>query len=265
MKSFYKITVVTACLCIILGGIIAIVGLVNGGAIVHNYFSDYTATDFSEEYENVSQIEFNIAAADVEIVTEAGSKFKIEATSVPKELFYSKVENGKWTIGYDKKYGGWFNIFSWGDIDLNSKIKIILPEDHSLESAIIDAGAAKITIASLSAREVKLDIGAGDLQVNKLDTNSLDIDTGAGQAIVKGSVKGDIRIDCGVGNVELILTGGQNDFNYDIDVGVGKVTIGNNDLAGITDKKINNNSDYDVKIDCGIGNVSIKFNGEEEK
>lgn len=78
-----------------------------GGTLIRNYLSDYTPADFQEEYENVTEINFDIAAADVDIVTEKGTKFKIEATNIPQEIFYSKVKDGKWTIGYDKKHMGW--------------------------------------------------------------------------------------------------------------------------------------------------------------
>lgn len=70
----------------------------------------------------------------------------------------------------------------------------------------------------------------------------------------------ELDIDCGAGQIEIELVGEEEDFNYDIDGGIGAITIGSHSFDGIAiDQKIDNGADKDVTIDCGASEVVITF------
>ena len=91
-------------------------------------------------------------------------------------------------------------------------------------------------------KKVELEVGAGKADVLGLHTQKLDIEVGTGQV-----------------NVE--LNGVQNEYNYQIECGVGTVVIGETSYTGLgADHKVKNEgATKEMLIDCGVGNVQITF------
>ena len=73
--------------------------------------------------------------------------------------------------------------------------------------------------------------------------------------------------ECGLGELDLTLTGTQEDYNYDLECGVGNLDVGSDSYSGLGREKTISNKGADRKLDleCGMGNISVDFSGKEHR
>ena len=136
----------------------------------------------------------------------------------------------------------------------------------------------------MTFKEVSLNLGAGTLYIDNIYTKDLEVGVGAGEAIVEGfqadeaefncgagsiAARGDIRsqaeLKCGVGSITYTASGQEEEYNYDIECGVGEVICGDNSYSGLgKDRHIDNNADKDISIEGGVGSVIIDFDISRE-
>lgn len=98
---------------------------------------------------------------------------------------------------------------------------------------------------------------------------SLDLETfaasvGAGVLHVTGVEAKNYMIEVGAGEVQCTLPGIYDDYDYDIDCGMGEVVIGDREYGGFAqDVEIDNGKGRWIDIDCGMGEVTIQFEGND--
>ena len=72
-----------------------------------------------------------------------------------------------------------------------------------------------------------------------------------------------IEMEGGIGTIQIKAAGVETDYSYDIDCGVGSVTIGNHSYTGLSaGGEIKNQGSKEMEIDCGVGNVEVSFEGQ---
>lgn len=129
------------------------------------------------------------------------------------------------------------------------------------ESIELSMGAGKITAGTLFAKEAKLDIAAGELHVSDAKvTAHTEAVVSMGNANLNGSFAGELNADCSMGNLNFTLEGAEDDYNYDVDCGMGNVKIGSkryNNLSG--EFETDHGSSSTVSISCAMGTVNVDF------
>ena len=129
------------------------------------------------------------------------------------------------------------------------------------ESIELSMGAGKITAGTLFAKEAKLDIAAGELHVSDAKvTAHTEAVVSMGNANLNGSFAGELNADCSMGNLNFTLEGAEDDYNYDVDCGMGNVKIGSkryNNLGG--EFETDHGSSSTVSISCAMGTVNVDF------
>lgn len=158
-------------------------------------------------------------------------------------------------------------------------VVITLPSDTVFNNARISMGAGNLEIEALSAERIDLDFGAGKVLIKKLiateyanidggagkitiesgEIRRLDLDMGAGEFNLRARLEGRNTFDMGVGKANVTLLDGKDNYNFDIDKGIGEIRI-DGDTVG---SGRHGSGAVDVEIDGGIGEINIKF--EEEK
>ena len=122
-------------------------------------------------------------------------------------------------------------------------------------------GAGMISTGSLTAEEAKLDIAAGELTIDDAKVSrKTEATVSMGNADLKGTFAGELEVECSMGNLKFTLEGAEQDYNYDLESGLGSVRIGDkryNDLAD--DHKVNNGGSTMVDISCSMGSVEVDF------
>lgn len=250
MSSFTKKSIKISLIIFTIGIIVTIIALSMGGQFMN--ISRNKTTNMQETYTGVESLNIKLDASDVEI--KVGNEFKIEANNVSEKSFKSYIQNGKWNI--EEKITAKFLNFYNND----SKIIIYVPESFDGKELKIDLGAGRLIADKLMATTTNINVGAGDLKIYDLKTDKIDINCGVGNIEISGIVNDKGYVKCGIGNVMLDLIGNEKDYNYDLSLGIGEVTLNGNDFSGIGNKFIDNNSENkDFKVECGIGKVSLKI------
>lgn len=158
----------------------------------------------------------------------------------------------------------------------DAKLKLTIPEGKLFEDASISTGAGKLSAKTLSANKVELKTGAGQVEFEHLEVNSdvkikggageitvldgtlnnLSLNLGVGEFNMTAKLKGESNLKFGVGQSYLTLIGSKNDYRFDVENGIGKISIDNSSAAFYADA---GNGESLVKITGGVGETNIEF------
>lgn len=161
---------------------------------------------------------------------------------------------------------------------------IRLPEDYRFTDIDMEFGGADVTVDTMlladqvqlvigagrlegksvkrliDAKEIELLVGAGEMEVSGLRTEELDAECGVGNLRISDVTAEDCTLECGIGHLKLTLNGKEEDYDYEIQCGIGTVNLGSSSYGGLgASKRINNDADRKMNIDCGIGEVVVSF------
>ena len=165
-------------------------------------------------------------------------------------------------------------------VNLGGETLVIqVPAGMEFESVLLDTGAGQIIVDTINANQVEITVGAGQIDVDVLEANTLDVDIGAGQGIIgdfiadranmhvgagqldiTGTVEERADLDCGIGEITFNVRGSQEEFGYNISVGIWEANFGNISVAGLgRDTAGNQHLDKQIDISVGIGSVTVNF------
>lgn len=245
--------------------IVAIVnGIIFGLRVLSGVeFSNEEGVHFEEKYNNVNQIDIDINASEIEIVS--GSFLGVEANNVSSS-FTSKNQNGKLKIE-ERKISFW-------NSNKSGKIIITVPKDKKLLELKVSSGAGKIQITDIISDKLdisqgagvlkidnsifldtKIDGGAGEITINSSTLQNLDLDAGVGEINLTADILGNSKIDCGVGEINLKLPH-ESDYYLSLEKGIGNIKINGRTISNDMTYGNGNNK---IDIDGGIGSVNIDF------
>jgi len=159
-------------------------------------------------------------------------------------------------------------------------LTLCIPAQTVFEKVDITTGAGKLIVDSLCANKLHLTLGAGDVHIGTLTAEAkaqieggagkitvsqgslrnLDLDMGVGQLNLTASLLGSSELDLGIGESNLTLIGSETDYAFDIENGIGKVTV-NGEI--VTDFGSSGSGENHVDINGGIGAINLKFKGED--
>lgn len=125
-----------------------------------------------------------------------------------------------------------------------------------------NGGTITITIPKgMRFDEVDLEVGAGEAYIGKLTTNLLDVEVGAGEADIRDLDTVTLNAGVGAGKLYMELVGSENDYNYDVECGIGEILIGDNSYGGLGKNQSVSNTGAKrmLDVECGIGEVEISF------
>ena len=161
----------------------------------------------------------------------------------------------------------------------NAVLTIYVPVGMVFDNVNIKTGAGRFTVDSLSAATIGFELGAGDVTISKLIAEkSANIEGGAGRiTISNGAIKdlalkmgmgqlnltaaltGDSELELGVGESNITLLGSKDDYELDIEKGIGNITV---DGKNVTDFGSSGNGANEVDIHGGVCAINVRFNNE---
>ena len=271
MKRFTKICLILAAVLTALGMIGVGVGFLLGAkpeqlarnlsytapslSRSHGQNKDSNSGDSSEyTYDSaIRRLELDVHYASVTIGTSEDDHISVKARNAGK-YFKESVEDGDMLVLEDERPKGKATL----------ELEILLP-DRVLEEMELDLGAAELTADRLQARQFSLDIGAGVGTIQSLLTSedaSLDIDVGE---LTIGYFDGsDLELDCDTGQLSITVAGEEQDYNYDLECGIGSIDIGGSSYSGLSSShSVDNGAARTISADCGMGAISLRFAGEQ--
>ncbi len=124
----------------------------------------------------------------------------------------------------------------------------------------VNAGECQVQSKIHALQEFKADVGAGEIDLSVVEAAKVTLNANVGEIDASRIMADEIYVDCGIGSIDAMVSGREQDYNYEISCGVGEVSIGDNDYASLgTSKKIDNSADKRMEVDCNIGEVDISF------
>ena len=220
---------------------------------------------------DVKSLNIEMGGYFFEIVDSADDSFYL--TTEDAEKFQCYVENG---VLYLKVVNA--NMISIG-VSIEKRIILSIPKDQFFEEVELELGAGQVNLDNLRADKVSLKVGAGqiigqNIQAGKLEVSVgagqvelpgmnvdiLDVEIGMGELVGSGAIQKSADLECSMGNLELRLSGREQDFNYQMEVAAGNLTLGRSSYGGLAQERhIQNGADKNMEIECSMGNVSITF------
>lgn len=238
--------------------------------IIDSINNDKKESELLEEYttisKNINSVEsFKIDISNDDIEIKEGEKFEVK-TNDPNVKF--NHENSKVKIKSDKT-------FSW-HINNSSRetIVIYLPNEFKISELDIDLGAGKIDIDKIFVETLLMDLGAGTMTANELNVygkttinggagnininsgtiNNLNLKLGAGNASIQSDLTGSNTLTTGVGKLNLSLSRSKDNYGFDINKGLGNITLNDFDISENT---ISGDGETKIKINGAVGNIII--------
>ncbi|MFV0467252.1 MAG: DUF4097 family beta strand repeat-containing protein [Lachnospiraceae bacterium] len=121
----------------------------------------------------------------------------------------------------------------------------------------MDAGQFDTT-EKITAGTASFTISAGQIQIDEIEADSLMLFCDVGNMSLSGSINGDLTAETRVGEIELILTGEESDFNYEVSRTLGSVYINGEEPKRIArDYTINNKAEKTMTLQCEIGSIEV--------
>ena len=149
------------------------------------------------------------------------------------------------------------------------KVHISYPEDVKLQELEIEMGAGTVYLnRDIETEKLSVEMGAGEFESkNPVTAMEADLEIGTGSMTFADLSARKTDGECGLGELDLTLTGTQEDYNYDLECGVGNLDVGSDSYSGLGREKTISNKGADRKLDleCGMGNVSVDFSGKEHR
>ncbi|MGN0452178.1 MAG: DUF4097 family beta strand repeat-containing protein [Ruminococcus sp.] len=213
--------------------------------------------------DEISSLSLELSAAKLKIST--ADEFSVESNH---NYISVNTENGKLCINETKK------LFS--EYPKGITVNIYVPDGLTFDDAKIETGAGAVRIDALSSDVLDISLGAGETKIKNLTANSradidggagaltidggllrnLDLDMGVGKLTLKSRVEGESSIDCGVGEIELTLLGSREDYQIELDKGIGEAKL---DKETMRDDSVYGFGRNRIDIDGGIGAINIEF------
>lgn len=191
-------------------------------------------TTIYEIEEACTSLDIEFAAGIFEIYYTDVENIVVEGTDVD-ELFV-QVRNNTLEIGAIAEV----NV----DIDgvEDRKLVVKIPTETQFKSVDMEIGASQADIRDLNTEELEIAVGAGQANVDQVSVSKLDVEVG-------------------VGEVNIALNDVQEDYNYNIECGIGSVTVGTVSYGGFAaEKRVTNpGAAKEINVECGMGEVTIQF------
>lgn len=217
---------------------------------------------------NVTELEIETYSAFIHLTN--SDKFTVDVHNDEIEVY---EKDGKLIIKEPKKDFGITSNKDYKDIK-NADVSIAMPYETNFKKAKITAGAGKISGGFLYCDELYADMGAcyfgfadmivkdkaiinggaAEISIGCGTINDLELNMGIGKLLLLSKLTGKSDINLGVGKAVISLYGDPENYELNVSKGLGKLTVDDKDVSG--DYRVGNGQSK-VNVDGGVGNIDI--------
>lgn len=152
--------------------------------------------------------------------------------------------------------------WNWGNLD-SVKATLYLPQNIYFNDIEIDVDAGGCNIElPMECNNLYVDVDAGSATIKDMNAGWMKLDCDAGKITFKGQVPDGGTVDVDAGSIEIALTGAEvTDYNYNINVSAGSLTINDKSFSGLEDQRMLDNSapaDWELSCDAGKIKMNVK-------
>lgn len=233
-------------------------GLIHwGNAQYHSSDIDWDALDENTvDMDFASDLEISLKYDELLIQEYDGDKIRVNVANDAKNDVVVKETSGKITITDTRS----------GNVKKKKQIKVIVPsgKDFDTVSLGVDMGTIDLE-CDLKVQELSVEVGAGEFSgYGNITAAYCDLQVGAGTIDIDQLDIQKLNADCGAGEIDMVVTGKEKDYNYDLSCGMGEINLEDSEYSGIgIEKNISNEgARKDMVLECGMGEIDVEFTGE---
>ena len=233
-------------------------GLIHwGNAQYHSSDIDWDALDGNTvDMDFASDLEISLKYDELLIQEYDGDKIRVNVANDAKNDVVVKETSVKITITDTRS----------GNVKKKKQIKVIVPsgKDFDTISLGVDMGTIDLE-CDLKVQELSVEVGAGEFSgYGNITAAYCDLQVGAGTIDIDQLDIQKLNADCGAGEIDMVVTGKEKDYNYDLSCGMGEINLEDSEYSGIgIEKNISNEgARKDMVLECGMGEIDVEFTGE---
>lgn len=234
-------------------------GLIHwGNAQYHSSDIDWDALDGNTvDMDFASDLEISLKYDELLIQEYDGDKIRVNVANDAKNDVVVKETSGKITITDTRS----------GNVKKKKQIKVIVPsgKDFDTVSLGVDMGTIDLE-CDLKVQELSVEVGAGEFSgYGNITAANCDLQVGAGTIDIDQIDVQKLNADCGAGEIDMVVTGKEKDYNYDLSCGMGEINLEDSEYSGIGIEKTisNEGAQKDMVLECGMGEIDVEFTGEK--
>ena len=233
-------------------------GLIHWGNVqYHSSDIDWDALDGNTvDMDFASDLEISLKYDELLIQEYDGDKIRVNVANDAKNDVVVKETSGKITITDTRS----------GNVKKKKQIKVIVPsgKDFDTVSLGVDMGTIDLE-CDLKVQELSMEVGAGEFSgYGNITAAYCDLQVGAGTIDIDQLDIQKLNADCGAGEIDMVVTGKEKDYNYDLSCGMGEIDLEDSEYSGLgIEKNISNEgARKDMVLECGMGEIDVEFTGE---
>lgn len=233
-------------------------GLIHwGNAQYHSSDIDWDALDGNTvDMDFASDLEISLKYDELLIQEYDGDKIRVNVANDAKNDVVVKETSGKITITDTRS----------GNVKKKKQIKVIVPsgKDFDTVSLGVDMGTIDLE-CDLKVQELSMEVGAGEFSgYGNITAAYCDLQVGAGTIDIDQLDIQKLNADCSAGEIDMVVTGKEKDYNYDLSCGMGEINLEDSEYSGIgIEKNISNEgARKDMVLECGMGEIDVEFTGK---
>ena len=125
------------------------------------------------------------------------------------------------------------------------------------KSLELKLGAGDVEIAKLTVEDsARIEGGAGKLSIADGALRNLNLNMGVGELNLTAALLGENDLTFGVGSSNLTLLGSREDYRLEIERGIGSIMVDGDSIGNIQNSGEGKNH---VEIEGGVGSVDLSF------
>lgn len=140
------------------------------------------------------------------------------------------------------------------------------PENTSFREVDIEIGAGTAELMdAITADDFSFTVGAGSgNSYDRINAGEISLEVGLGVLDLDIVEAWEIDGECGMGSLDATFAGREDDYFIRTEGGLNSMTIGSNELEGVSGNHSfgNKGAAHTVELECGMGSINIDF--EEE-
>ncbi len=214
-----------------------------------------SGSQFSQTYTDITSLEVLCTMAEVRI--RPGDTFRVEAVRLDRFSFGCQAEDGRLTVScYPLEEKENFYL----DDDRRPLVTITLPRDFEAEEVHLEVEMGSLEGEGLHTRTAHLKAEMGELELDSFFCAGGTVESSMGSVDLSGRMTGQYTVACDGGKVELDVAGRPEEYDYQVSVEMGKVSLPGWQSEGMENsfsRQTGAANSFDVT--CGMGTVEIEI------
>ena len=234
-------------------------GLIHLGTMkYHSSDTDWDLVDGNTvDMEFSSDLEISLKYDELLIQEYDGDKIRGNVANDTKNDVVVKETSGKITITDTRN----------GNVKKKKKVKVSVPSGKEFDTVSlgVDMGTIELN-CDLKVQDFSVEVGAGEFcGYGNITAVNCDLQVGAGTIDIDQIDVQNLNADCGAGEIDMVVTGKEKDYNYDLTCGMGEIELEDSEYSGLGIEKTisNEGAKREMVLECGMGEIDVEFTEED--